>query len=184
MAGAALGSWFTTKKAVHESNHFRMEPIKEVAILFLGIFATMMPALDWLQANASRLPAATPSFYYFGAGTLSSILDNAPTYLCFLKAIFGRFLPHAAVAQSDQAQVAQVIADPKLAIYLVAVSVGSVFFGACTYIGNAPNFMVKSIADHQKVPTPTFLAYLWKFTIPFMVPTLLVVWLLFFRSKS
>ena len=92
MLAAALGSYYTTEKPVHESNHFSLHPIKEVAILFVGIFATMMPALDWLQANAAKLDNASPGFFYFGSGTLSSVLDNAPTYLCFLKAIFGRFI--------------------------------------------------------------------------------------------
>jgi len=184
MVAAALGSWFTTKKQVHESNHFHMDPVKEVAILFIGIFGTMMPALDWLQANASQLQAATPGFFYFGSGALSSVLDNAPTYLCFLKAVFGRFVaPNMHGPLTDQAQVAYIIADPKLCAYLLAVSVGSVFFGANTYIGNGPNFMVKAIADHQKVHTPAFLDYIWKYTLPFMIPMLLVVWLAFFFSR-
>ncbi|HWD20600.1 MAG TPA: sodium:proton antiporter [Verrucomicrobiae bacterium] len=186
MIAAALGSYFTTPKPIHESNHFHMDPVKEVAILFIGIFGTMIPALDWLQANASLLQSPAPAFFYFGSGTLSSVLDNAPTYLCFLKAVFGRFVaPNLAGTPgglTDQMQVAYIIASPKLATYLVAVSVGSVFFGANTYIGNGPNFMVKSIADHQKVHTPSFLVYIWKFTLPFMLPMLLVVWLLFFKS--
>src|ERR1043166_2721040 len=89
MIGAALGSYFTTRKAVHESNQFTLHPIKEVAILFVGIFATMMPALDWLAANASQLGRPTPGFFYFGSGMLSSVLDNAPTYLSFLSALLG-----------------------------------------------------------------------------------------------
>jgi Na+/H+ antiporter NhaD/arsenite permease-like protein len=192
MAAAALGSYFTTSKQLHQSNHFHFAPINEVAVLFLGIFGTMIPALDWMQANAARLQTDALGFFYFGAGILSSMLDNAPTYLCFLKAIFGRFLDPSHVAQAlraahgamtaDQIQVAQVIADPRLSRYLVAVSVGSVFFGGCTYIGNGPNFMVKSIADHQKIHTPGFLNYVWKFTLPFMLPMLVVVWLLFFRA--
>src|SRR5882724_11182629 len=92
MVIAALGSWLTTPKSVHESNHFDFHPIQEVAILFIGIFATMMPALDWLQTNASHLESPGASFFYWGSGLLSSALDNAPTYLCFLKAIFGRFV--------------------------------------------------------------------------------------------
>jgi Na+/H+ antiporter NhaD/arsenite permease-like protein len=225
MLAAALGSYFTTPKPVHESNHFNLHPIKEVAILFVGIFATMMPALDWLQANASKLDAATPAFFYFGSGTLSSVLDNAPTYLCFLKACFGRFISpdsfqqlatlvqngganlagvtgpnaeeirnafaalqkyqhltaaHGAVA-GDQIRTLYLIGNLKLNSFIVAVSVGAVFFGANTYIGNGPNFMVKAIADHQKVHTPGFIAYIVKYTLPFMLPMLLVVWLIFFR---
>ena len=99
MLAAALGSWFATSKSVHDSNHFNFHPIREVAILFAGIFATMMPALDWLQTHASGLGEATPGLFYWGAGSLSSILDNAPTYLCFLKAGFGRFVDPDVVRQ-------------------------------------------------------------------------------------
>jgi Na+/H+ antiporter NhaD/arsenite permease-like protein len=84
MVLAAVGSWFNTNKRIHESNHFNFHPIKEVAILFAGIFATMMPALDWLQANAvhyaDKMGGFSPTLFYWGSGTLSSVLDNAPTY--------------------------------------------------------------------------------------------------------
>jgi Na+/H+ antiporter NhaD/arsenite permease-like protein len=226
MIAAALGSYFTTTKSVHESNHFTLHPIREVAILFIGIFGTMLPALDWLQGNAAKLELASPGFFYWGSGTLSSVLDNAPTYLCFLKATFGLFLSpdiltqlnhlvqtqgadlaavtgahaeeikqtfaalqkyHAAdlvgkCVTTDQIQVAYLLGNLKFNSYITAVSVGAVFFGANTYIGNGPNFMVKAIADHQKAHTPTFLGYIAKYTIPFMLPMLLVVWLLFFRK--
>jgi Na+/H+ antiporter NhaD/arsenite permease-like protein len=191
MLGAALGSWFTTKKDVHASNHFSFGPVKEVAILFVGIFGTMIPALDWLQANAARLREPTAGLFYFGTGALSSLLDNAPTYLCFLKAALGRFVDPAALGplaaasphlNSDQLQVALFLADAKLHPYLLAISIGAVFFGANTYIGNGPNFMVKAIADHQKVHTPSFLGYIWKYTMTCMLPMLVVVWWLFFRS--
>jgi Na+/H+ antiporter NhaD/arsenite permease-like protein len=225
MIGAALASYYTTKTSVHQSNHFSLGPVKEVAILFIGIFATMMPALEWLQDNAFRLDQATAGFFYFGSGSLSSVLDNAPTYLCFLKAAFGRFIepdvvsqvthlvqthgsglaaltgPHAeqirhtfAALQKfhpsdvtsgsvnpDEIQVAYLVGNPAHNLELLAVSFGSVFFGANTYIGNGPNFMVKAIADQQKVHTPSFLGYILRFTLPFMVPMVLVVWWLFFR---
>jgi Na+/H+ antiporter NhaD/arsenite permease-like protein len=225
MVAAALGSYFTTRKPVHESNHFTLHPIREVAVLFVGIFATMMPALDWLQANAAKLDLATPGFFYWGSGSLSSFLDNAPTYLCFMKAIFGRFinpeiltqvahlaqthgldvgsvtghyaeeirqtfaalrnfhaaeLAHGSVS-TDQIQVAYLLGNTKFKPYIIAVSVGAVFFGANTYIGNGPNFMVKAIADHQKVHTPSFLGYIAKYTLPYMMPMLLLVWWVFFR---
>jgi len=191
MIAAALGSWYTTARRVHEANHFTWEPVKEVAILFIGIFGTMMPALDWLQANAARLPIPSTGTFYFGSGGLSSVLDNAPTYVCFLKALIGRLIDpnavtHAALAHptltTDQVQVGLLLADPKLSGYLLALSIGSVFFGACTYIGNGPNFMVKSIADQQKVPTPSFLTYIVRFTLPFLLPMLVIVWWLFFRG--
>ncbi len=171
MIAAAVGSYFTTRESVHESNHFNFHPIQEVAILFVGIFATMMPALDWLALNADKLGSPTPGFFYWGSGGLSAVLDNAPTYLCFLEALMGAThdgsLPHLLMTNATS---------------VVAISVGAVFFGACTYIGNGPNFMVKSIAEQQKVHTPTFLGYVFKFTLPYMLPMLAVVWWLFFRK--
>ena len=178
MLAAAVGSWFTTNKQVHASNHFNFHPIQEVAILFVGIFATMMPALDWLQANAvhyaDQMGGFSPTLFYWGSGSLSSVLDNAPTYLSFLSASAGE-------AVADPAKVAALTADAKFHELLVAISVGAVFFGANTYIGNGPNFMVKAIADQQKVHTPGFLGYVFKFALPFMLPMLVVVWFLFFR---
>jgi Na+/H+ antiporter NhaD/arsenite permease-like protein len=226
MVGAAVGSYYTTQKGVHESNDFNFHPIREVAILFAGIFATMMPALDWLQANTAHFGQPGPGLFYWGSGTLSSVLDNAPTYLSFLSAEYGAFiapdsvpavmayirahgadLSAAAGPYSDQicraiamlqahspkalqagditeeqVKMALVLGTPLYVKCLQAISIGSVFFGANTYIGNGPNFMVKAIADQQKAHTPTFLGYVFKFTLPFMLPMLLIVWLLFFRQ--
>jgi Na+/H+ antiporter NhaD/arsenite permease-like protein len=170
MVTAAMGSYYTTRKPVHEANHFNFHPIREVAILFIGIFATMMPALDWLQVNATKLGNPTPAFFFWGSGLLSSVLDNAPTYLSFLSALLGS-------AQDSDVQHLLTYQATNLA----AISVGAVFFGANTYIGNGPNFMVKSIADQQKIRTPTFLGYVFRFTLPFMVPMLFVIWGLFLR---
>ena len=173
MLAAALGSYFTTAKQIHESNHFNFHPINEVAILFIGIFATMMPALDWLGRNASELLGQNPApgLFFWGSGSLSSVLDNAPTYLSFFSAQFG-------AASADQ--IPTLLRQSQAA--LIAISIGSVFFGANTYIGNGPNFMVKSIADQQKIHTPTFLGYIFKFTLPFMIPMLVVVWWVFLRK--
>jgi Na+/H+ antiporter NhaD/arsenite permease-like protein len=175
MLAAASGSWFTTRKSIHQANHFNFHPIAEVAVLFIGIFATMMPALDWLELNAHRLDHPGAAFFYWAAGGLSSALDNAPAYICFLKAIVARF------GGSDPA-VASLLGDARYGNYVLAISVAAVFFGANTYIGNGPNFMVKAIADHQKVHVPGFLGYLFRYTLPFMMPMLLVVWWLFFRG--
>lgn len=178
MLAAAVGSWFTTRRAIHQSNEFNFHPIKEVAILFAGIFATMMPALDWLQANASasaqKLGGFAPDMFYWGSGALSSVLDNAPTYLSFLSAASGE-------AINDPEKIAALTGDPTFGGLLIAISIGSVFFGANTYIGNGPNFMVKSIADQQKVATPSFMGYVLRFTLPVMLPMLVLVWFLFFR---
>jgi Na+/H+ antiporter NhaD/arsenite permease-like protein len=226
MVAAAVGSWFATKKQVHEANHFSFHPIQEVAILFIGIFATMMPALDWLQNNTHHLGRPSPASFYWGSGLLSSVLDNAPTYLSFLSAAFGLFIdpgivdqvqaliqqhgtnlagiagPHAeavghtlaALQKYHPAQLASGQVGPEeIAIafllgngtlnhYILAISIGSVFFGAATYIGNGPNFMVKAIADRQNVPTPGFLGLIFKYTLPCLVPMLLLTWLLFFRG--
>jgi Na+/H+ antiporter NhaD/arsenite permease-like protein len=226
MLTAAAGSWFTTRKSIHEANHFNFHPIKEVAVLFIGIFATMLPALDWLKLNAGMLGTPAPAMFYWASGSLSSVLDNAPTYLSFLSAAMGSLLtpevvqqvqqlvqqgadaaaasgPHAEQVRAtlaalqqfhpellaarsvslEQIQIACLLGSPHLSPFIVAVSVGSVFFGANTYIGNGPNFMVKSIADQQKAHTPGFLGYIFRFTLPFMVPMLVIVWLLFFRQK-
>jgi len=178
MLAAAAGSWFTTRKQIHESNHFNFHPIQEVAILFIGIFSTMMPALDWLQNNAAhyaeKLGGFSPTLFYWGSGVLSSVLDNAPTYLSFLSASAGE-------AVNQPAQVAALTQGGDFVGLLVAISIGAVFFGANTYIGNGPNFMVKAIADHQRVRTPSFLGYVFKFTLPIMLPMLLVIWFIFFR---
>lgn len=172
MLAAALGSYFTTNKSVHEANHFTFHPIQEVAVLFAGIFATMMPALDWLNANARELLGQNPApqIFYWSAGGLSSVLDNAPTYLGFLSALFG-----VTGAKTTSELLAQ--NSP----HVLAISIGAVFFGAATYIGNGPNFLVKSIADHKKIRVPTFLGFIFKFTLPFLLPTLIVVWWLFFK---
>ncbi len=173
MLAAAAGSYFTTAQSVHEANRFHFHPIQEVAVLFIGIFATMIPALDWLDVNARALLGAHPAagVFYFGTGMLSGVLDNAPTYLSFLSALFGT---------SGAQGMGELLSGNTL--NLVAISIGAVFFGAATYIGNGPNFMVKAIADHEKVRTPTFPGFIWKFTLPFLLPMLVVVWLIFFRS--
>jgi len=178
MLGAAAGSYFTTKKDVHESNKFGFGPIKEVAYLFVGIFATMMPALGYLGQHGSEFGMTKPQEYYLGTGSLSAVLDNAPTYLNFLK------LAEANAMAMDPAAFADVGDDEKAAVrvvldkypwMVVAVSLGAVFFGAMTYIGNGPNFMVKAIAEEAGVKVPTFLGYVFKYSIPILLPILLIV---------
>ena len=93
MLAAAAGSFLTTGKKVHEANQFHFEPMFEVAVLFFGIFATMMPALDWLQVNARSIlgPNPSPALVYWSSGGLSSVLDSAPAYLAFASALSGMF---------------------------------------------------------------------------------------------
>jgi len=185
MLAAAVASYYSTPKSVHESNEFNLRPIKEVAILFLGIFATMMPALDWLEGHAAALNSPSLGFFYAGSGGLSSILDSAPTYYCFAHTLFGRFVPAdalgAGVVATDQARMAFLLGDHKLSAFILAVSVGSVFFGAATYLGNGPNLIIKAVVEHRKFRAPGFLEYIFKYALPWLGPMLVVVWLLFFR---
>ncbi len=184
LVGAAVGSWFTTRKTIHEANQFDFHPIREVAILFLGLFATMIPALDLVQAHAHRLGEASPALFYWCSGLLSSILDNAPTYMAFLSAIVGLLVePQTGLAQIGEFDLNLLLGSDTLSQYLVAISVGAVFFGAATYVGNAPNFMVKAIADRNKVRMPGFLGFVFKYSVPYLAPVLVLIWLLFLRTR-
>ncbi|HXG01743.1 MAG TPA: sodium:proton antiporter [Bacteroidota bacterium] len=222
MALAAAGSYLTTRHEIHRKNDFNFLPIKEVAFLFFGIFATMIPALDWLALNASGLGIRTPGQFFWSTGALSSFLDNAPTYLNFLSAATGLLVApettqriiqlvqnhgadlslvtgqHAAEIKAafavllkyhfDIVQSGSISPDFANAAYLIAnhskyvqaISLGAVFFGAMTYIGNGPNFMVKSIAQQAGVHCPTFFGYVFKYSIPILLPVFTLVWLLFF----
>ena len=173
MLAAAAGSYFTTKKSVHAANQFNFHPVQEVAILFAGLFTTMMPALDWLDQSSQSLLGQNPAsgIFYWSTGVLSSALDNAPTYLGFLSALRG-----TAGAESISSLLVT------HGHQILAISVASVFFGAATYIGNGPNFMVKSIAEQNNVRMPSFIEFILKFSLPFLLPVLLITWLLFFRG--
>jgi len=177
MIFAAFASYLTTPKAVHESNDFNFNPIKEVAVLFIGIFATMIPALEWLEKYAAQLGINSPGQFFWGSGTLSSVLDNAPTYLNFLSAARGLF--GAGSLPTGDSGIAMLLASHSS--YIRAISVGSVFFGAVTYIGNGPNFLVKSIADQAKVKTPSFFGYFFKYSLPILIPVFFLIWYTFFR---
>lgn len=170
---AATASYVTTKKTIHHANRFSFHPIQEVAIIFAGIFATMIPALELLSTSASTKNYLSTSFFFWNTGILSSFLDNAPTYLSFFSVAVGS-------ASDSTLPVQTLLLSDEFSRHIVAISVGAVFFGANTYIGNGPNFMVKSIADHYHVPTPSFIKYISHYSLPFMVPMLIVVWLLFF----
>ncbi|MFO1485973.1 MAG: sodium:proton antiporter [Verrucomicrobiaceae bacterium] len=168
MLGAAVASYFTTKEEVHVSNDFSFGPVKEVGFLFVGIFLTMIPALQILQSGEA-VKIDTPLQYYFATGALSAFLDNAPTYLSFLAASMG----HEHLSVDDTANVLQFTGSN--AAHLIAISLGAVFFGAGSYIGNGPNFMVKAIADKSKVHAPSFLAYMYQYSIPVLLPILIIV---------
>ncbi len=172
MAVAAIGSMLTTKKEIHAANDFNFEPLKEVVWLFIGIFATMVPALHYLQAQPP--PLTNAGSYYWATGLLSGMLDNAPTYLAFLATALGA----NQLSLDSQTDIATFVASH--AETLRAISLGAVLFGAMTYIGNGPNFMVKAIAEHSKVHTPTFIGYIFRYALPFLLPVLVIVWLALF----
>jgi Na+/H+ antiporter NhaD/arsenite permease-like protein len=157
-----------TEKEVRRLNEFHYGPIIEVAIIFAGIFVTMVPALLILKARGGQLGITQPWEYFWATGVISSFLDNTPSYLSFLS-----------LAQSLSAQgPATVIGIPVMV--LRAISCGAVFMGALTYIGNGPNFIVKAICEHHKVKTPTFLGYMaWSGAV--LLPLFIVLSLLFYR---
>ncbi len=184
MLGAALASYRLTPRQVHQENHFTFAPIKEVAWLFLGIFLTMMPALGYLEQHGKEAKLTQPVQYYFATGGLSAVLDNAPTYVNFLKLAEVTFVEETPAeaneggAAYDRRAVRQLLETAPN--FVVAISLGAVFFGAMTYIGNGPNFMVKSIAESSGVKVPSFFGYLFKYGLTILLPVLLVVAWLFF----
>ncbi len=166
---------FANKKQLKE-NDFNFAPIKEVGFLFIGIFATMMPALQLVSefANSDQGQSVLNNHvFYWATGVLSSVLDNAPTYLNFLAAAIGKAGLNIE-SSTDVAQFASTNANE-----LAAISIAAVFFGAMTYIGNAPNFMVRSIAEQTGTEMPSFFGYVLKYAIPYLLPVLILIWLLF-----
>ena len=164
-----LLSIISTKRRVRKVNHFSWEPISEVAILFIGIFVTMTPALLYLNANASALGVTEPAQFFYASGALSSFLDNAPTAVAFHTVAEG--LP---VAEGTPLMAG--VPDPML----TAIALGSVLFGAMTYIGNGPNFMVKAVAENDGVRMPSFFGYIFKFSLIFLLPTYILMACIFF----
>jgi Na+/H+ antiporter NhaD/arsenite permease-like protein len=174
-------SWTTTTEAVRTANDYSWAPIQEVAILFAGIFITIIPALAMLRvgehgALAPVIEAVSgPPHFFWASGILSSVLDNAPTYLTFLSTALGRLYPGVA----EREAIARLIAEHPA--YLQAIATGSVFMGANTYIGNAPNFMVKSIAEEAGVPMPSFFGYILWYSLPVLVSAFVAVTFVFFE---
>ena len=176
MFGVVYFSYQNAHPEILKANEFDFEPIKEVAYLFIGIFLTMIPALQ-LIANFAQVNHEffNTTRFYWATGILSSVLDNTPTYLNFLSAAMGKFFLDVNV----QSQVLEFVTKDD--VFLRAISVSAVFFGAMTYIGNGPNFMVKSISERAGIEMPSFFAYTFKYAIPILIPIYLVVWLIFFR---
>ena len=170
----ALGSYLGTPKRIREANDFSFRPLKEVAWLFLGIFGTMIPVLVFMEQSASELGMRGEFAFYWATGLLSALLDNAPTYLAFFAAVLGLH----GLDLKDTARIAAFVTSDGRE--LAAVSLGATFFGALTYIGNAPNLLIRSIAEHGRVPTPSFIGYICKFALPILIPIFGLVSLLFF----
>lgn len=168
LIGIILASLFTTSKKVREDNKYSWGPIIEVAVLFLGIFATMTPALLFLKEAAPNLGLTESWQFYYCTGALSSFLDNAPTALAF----------HSVASGLPVVEGATMVAGiPE--ILLKAISIGAVFFGAMTYIGNGPNFMVKAIAEENKIEMPSFFGYMIKFSLIVLLPVYIITQLIF-----
>lgn len=173
-------SLIVTPRVVRKSNDFSWAPILEVAYLFAGIFVTIIPALAILKAGEHGALAwlikavDQPAHYFWATGLLSSFLDNAPTYLTFFNSALGKFYPGMSEAQAVAGLIVEKIPS------LVAISAGAVFMGANTYIGNAPNFMVKSIAEEAGVNMPSFFGYMFKYSIPILVVLFVLMTIIFY----
>jgi Na+/H+ antiporter NhaD/arsenite permease-like protein len=173
----AMLSWKLSEESWRRENHFSWGPIIEVAVVFAGVFATMIPALLLLNARGPELGLKEPWQFFWATGALSSFLDNAPTYLTMSATAAGLLgvgvdVPH---------YLHKLIETGAGATFLAAVSCGAVFMGANTYIGNGPNFMVKAIAEHEGIKMPSFFGYmLYSGTI--LLPIFVLVTWLFFRA--
>jgi Na+/H+ antiporter NhaD/arsenite permease-like protein len=184
---AAMGcmSLAVTPWKLREANEFGWAPIVEVAKLFAGIFMTIIPALATLKAGSEGALAPLlayvrgPAHYFWASGSVSSFLDNAPTYLTFFNMALGKSGMTEAMVPLALAMGAGPV-GPEFVGLLKGVSAGSVFMGANTYIGNAPNFMVKSIAEEAGVRMPSFFGYMVKYSIPILIPVFILVSIVFF----
>jgi len=180
LVALAVGSWLTTPHRVRHENEHEWEPIREVAVLFAGIFVTMVPVLAMLGAGERGALGSvvrevrTPALFFWVTGGLSSVLDNAPTYLTSLSAALGRLHP----GLPEREAISSVIAGAPQ--YLQAIATGAVFMGANTYIGNAPNLLARSIAESAGVKMPSFFGYVLLYTVPFLLPVFALVTLVFF----
>ena len=182
-----IGVYIFRNKSNYTENDFSLEPFREMGILFLGIFLTLIPVLELTQEFANTpagISAIQEHTLFWFSGVLSAFLDNAPTYATFLAASMAKF------GLSDQNPeevrqfalgIVQGIQQPEITTkYLKAISIGSVYFGAMTYIGNSPNFLVKAIAEYNQVRMPSFFRYMLKYSIPFLLPLILLEWYVLF----
>jgi len=172
----AVGSYASTKRWIRDRNRFTFYPINEVAILFAGIFVAMVPALLILEARGAELGVSEPWQFFWLTGGLSSFLDNAPTYLTFASLALGL---HDLGGEHGGSLLA-LIEHEEGAQLLRAISLGAVFMGANSYIGNGPNFMVKAIAEERKIVMPSFFGYM-AWSVGILVPMFVIITLVFFR---
>jgi Na+/H+ antiporter NhaD/arsenite permease-like protein len=170
-------SLLTTRKALRVENHFNYVAIGEVACLFIGIFITMQVPIEILHAAGPKMAAGGfthPWQFFWATGVLSSFLDNAPTYVVFFETAGSLPVPPAGVLTlTGGAQLS--------AKLLIAISCGAVFMGANSYIGNGPNFMVKTIAEQAGIKMPSFFGYML-YSLLILVPLFIILTLVFFRS--
>jgi Na+/H+ antiporter NhaD/arsenite permease-like protein len=175
IAVIAAGAYWFTPPEIRRLNEFTFAPLKEIAWIFLGIFGTMIPVLDYMERHAADLGVRSDAQFFWTTGSLSALLDNAPAYLTFVAGALGLH----GLSIDDPGQVSEFIARHDHT--LVAISLGATCFGALTYIGNGPNLLVKAVAEHAKVKTPGFFGYIFKFALPILIPIFIAVSLLFFR---
>lgn len=170
----AVSLLFGSKK-VRASNNFNFHAILEVAALFIGIFICMQPALEILNVKGPSLGVDSPTRYFWVTGALSSVLDNAPTYLVFYKTCDASYSGSLATLVNTPGPAAQ---------DLIGISLGAVFMGAMTYIGNGPNFMVRAIAEQMGVRMPGFFGYVIRYSVPFLIPVFFLATILFLGSSG
>jgi Na+/H+ antiporter NhaD/arsenite permease-like protein len=172
MTAAGAAAYLCADRKTLAANEFNFTALTEVAILFAGIFVTMMPALEFVSAHAAAWDLRSPGQFYWATGTTSAVLDNAPAYLNSLSAALGL---HG--LRLNPGDVARFAAENER--HLLGISLGAVVFGGCTYIGNGPNLMVKAIAEAADAPVPSFFGYIVCYTAPILLPTLLAAGWLF-----
>jgi Na+/H+ antiporter NhaD/arsenite permease-like protein len=217
---AAVVSYRTTRPEIRQAAGFDPHPLIEISFLFLALFITMIPALDWIEFHAKSWATPGVSSVYWATGAASSVLDNMPSYLAVLQTCLGslvepevvvgvqkllhhgsdvgaspevlqtfealrRFFPGEAAsgaAAPDTIRMACLLGNARFHPYLLALGFGAVFFGACTYIGNAPNLVVRAIAARSQAAPPSFAWYVVGFVVPLLLPMLALLWWLFFRG--
>jgi Na+/H+ antiporter NhaD/arsenite permease-like protein len=167
LLAAYLSLLFTTR-LLRVSNNFTWQPIQEVAYLFLGIFITMVPCLLYLESNAKTLGISTPTQFYYYTGLLSSFLDNTPTAVTFHSLAQG-------LGTNSGIEISGIPEE-----LLEAICIGAVFFGSMTYIGNGPNFMVKTVAEENNIKMPDFFSYIIKFSLIVLLPAFILSQIIMF----